>query len=86
MLQKLFKPKRNPEPMADVAVSPFELGETVYILQEYYVDNGVSQVEIPRFGWKVTHFDGELVQIESRSKKAPMSMHLKIQTKYLKKE
>jgi hypothetical protein len=86
MLQKLFKLVAKRQSAADSFASPFALGESVYILQQYYVDYNTTPVEIPRFDWRVTQFDGGLVQIEARNKRVPVSMHLKIEPKYLKRE
>jgi hypothetical protein len=64
-----------------------QAGQVVYIKDEYYADNNLSVMEIPRYSWKVMKVQENgiaLCEFQRRGRNSLMT--LTIELKYLKVE
>ncbi|HYC84348.1 MAG TPA: hypothetical protein VEB86_03965 [Chryseosolibacter sp.] len=61
-------------------------GHVVYIRDEFYADNNLSVLEIPRYSWKVLKVDNGIAMCEFQRRGRNSVMTLTIEIKYLKIE
>jgi len=61
-------------------------GQVVYIKDEFYADNNLSVLEIPRYSWKVVKVDNGIATCEFQRKGRNSMLSLTIELKYLKVE
>ena len=65
------------------AVQP---GHVVYIKDEFYSDNNLSVMEVPRYSWKVTKLENSLASCEFQRRGRNSTLTLTIEVKYLRIE
>ena len=63
-----------------------QAGHLVYIKDEYYADNNLTVLEIPRYSWRVLKIDNAIAACEFQRKGRNSVMTLTIELKYLKVE
>jgi hypothetical protein len=63
-----------------------QTGQVVYIKDEYYLDNNLSVLEVPRYSWRVLKVDNSIAACEFQRKGRNSVMTLTIELKYLKVE
>jgi hypothetical protein len=63
-----------------------QAGQVVYIRDEYYADNNLSVMEIPRYSWRVLKVDNSIAACEFQRKGKNSVLTLTIELKYLKVE
>ncbi len=61
-------------------------GHIVYIKDEFYFDNNLSIMEVPRYAWKVNKIENTLASCEFQRHGRNSMMTLTIEIKYLKVE
>ena len=61
-------------------------GNVVYIKDEFYGDNNLSVMEVPRYSWKVTKLDNAIATCEFQRRGKNSNMWLTIEVKYLRIE
>lgn len=61
-------------------------GQVVYIRDEYYVDNNLSVLEVPRYSWKVVKIENGIATCEFQRKGRNSALTLTIEVKYLRVE
>lgn len=61
-------------------------GQIVYIKDEFYADNNLSVMEIPRYSWKVLKLDNAIASCEFQRRGRNSLMTLTIEVKYLRIE
>jgi hypothetical protein len=63
-----------------------QTGQVVYIRDEYYSDNNLTVLEVPRYAWRVLKIDNAIAACEFQRKVKNSVMTLTIELKYLKVE
>jgi len=63
-----------------------QAGHIVYIKDEYYSDNNLSIMEVPRYSWRVIKIDNSIAACEFQRKGRNSVMTLTIELKYLRVE
>jgi hypothetical protein len=63
-----------------------QAGHIVYIKDEYYADNNLSIMEVPRYSWRVMKIDNSIAALEFQRKGRNSVMTLTIELKYLRVE
>jgi hypothetical protein len=63
-----------------------QTGHIVYIKDEYYSDNNLSVMEVPRYSWRVMKVDNSVAACEFQRKGKNSVMTLTIELKYLRVE
>ena len=63
-----------------------QVGQVVYIKDEFYTDNNLSVLEIPRYSWRVLKMDNGISTCEFQRRGRNSIMTLTIEVKYLKIE
>jgi len=63
-----------------------QAGQVVYIKDEFYIDNNLSVMEIPRYSWRVIKIDNSIAACEFQRKGRNSVMTLTIELKYLRVE
>jgi hypothetical protein len=61
-------------------------GNVVYIKDEFYFDNNLSVLEVPRYSWKVMKLENGIATCEFQRKGRNSLMTLTIEIKYLRIE
>jgi hypothetical protein len=61
-------------------------GNIVYIKDEFYIDNNLSVMEIPRYAWRVNKIENTIASCEFQRRGRNSIMTLTIEIKYLKIE
>ncbi len=61
-------------------------GQMAYIRDEFYLENNLSILEIPRYAWKITKVENGMVSCEFQRRGRNAFMTLSIEGKYLKIE
>jgi hypothetical protein len=61
-------------------------GNIVYIKDEFYADNNLSVMELPRYSWKVTKLENSLATCEFQRRGRNSNLTLVIELKYLRIE
>ena len=61
-------------------------GQIVYIKDEFYGDNNLSVMEVPRYSWKVMKLDNAIATCEFQRRGKNSNMTLTIEVKYLRIE
>ena len=61
-------------------------GNVVYIKDEFYGDNNLSVMEVPRYSWKVMKLDNAIATCEFQRRGKNSNMILTIEVKYLRIE
>jgi hypothetical protein len=63
-----------------------QTGQVVYIRDEYYADNNLSVLEVPRYAWRVLKVDNSVAALEFQRRGRNSVLTLTIELKYLKVE
>jgi predicted FMN-binding regulatory protein PaiB len=63
-----------------------QAGQIVYIKDEFYTDNNLSVMEVPRYSWRVVKLDGNIATCEFQRRGKNSVMTLTIEMKYLRIE
>ena len=63
-----------------------QAGNIVYIKDDFYADNNLSVMEVPRYSWKVVKLDNGIAFCEFQRRGRNSVLSLTIELKYLRKE
>lgn len=61
-------------------------GNVVYIKDDFYSDNNLSVMEVPRYSWRVIKLDNALAICEFQRRGRNSNLTLTIEVKYLRVE
>ena len=64
----------------------FEVGQEVYLNEQYYTDFNTSVIEVPKYGWQVKTLSDGVATIEYQRRNLKLQMSLTLDTTYLTKE
>ena len=63
-----------------------QVGQVVYIKDEFYTDNNLSVMEFPRYSWRILKSDNGIATCEFQRKGKNANLILTIEVKYLRVE
>lgn len=79
----------NKEPIqlsAAINREAIQPGNIAYIKDDFYTDNNLSVMEVPRYSWKVMRVENGVASCEFQRRGRNSVLSLMIEVKYLRKE